>query len=112
VCTTASTNISFAFTKVSLSLFLSLFVSSSTFIAVIVTSVSEERGEKREKKARKDNINEISLDNSDEDDSTSSGDNIITTGGDIEKSPDPHEIVMLLFSYLFITQINICVLYR
>jgi hypothetical protein len=43
---------------------------------------------------RKDNINEISLDNSDEDDSTSSGDNIITTGGDIEKSPDPHEIVM------------------
>jgi hypothetical protein len=41
--TTASTNISFAFTKVSLSLFLSLFVSSSTFIAVIVTSVSTSR---------------------------------------------------------------------
>lgn len=64
-----------------------------------ITSVDEvvnekERGEKKEKKARKDNINEISLDNSDEDDSTSSGDNIITTGGDIEKSLDPHEIVM------------------
>ena len=64
-----------------------------------ITSVDEvvnekERKNKKEKKARKDNINEISLDNSDEDDSTSNGDNIITTGGDIEKSPDPHEIVM------------------
>jgi hypothetical protein len=64
-----------------------------------ITSVDEvvnekERKNKEKKKARKDNINEISLDNSDEDDSTFSGDNIITTGGDIEKSPDPHEIVM------------------
>jgi hypothetical protein len=38
-----------------------------------ITSVDEvvnekERGKKKEKKARKDNINEISLDNSDEDD--------------------------------------------
>jgi hypothetical protein len=76
-----------------------------------ISSVDEvvnekERKNKKEKKARKDNINEISLDNSDEDDSTSNGDNIITTGDDIEKS------FFLLFSYLFSTQINICVLYR
>jgi hypothetical protein len=45
----------------------------------------------------KDNINEISLDNSDEDDSTSSGDNIITTGGDIEKSNVSWNIVKLIF---------------
>jgi hypothetical protein len=49
---------------------------------------------KRTKKARKDNINEISLDNSDEDDSTSNDDSITTAGGGTEKSPDPHEIVM------------------
>jgi hypothetical protein len=69
-----------------------------SFISSCMSKTNESsisiRGEKKEKKARKDNINEISLDNSDEDDSTSSGDNIITTGGDIEKSPDPHEIVM------------------
>ena len=58
---------------------------------------SHREGEEKQiekKKARTDNINEISLDNSDEDDSTSNGDNIITAGGGIEQSPGPHETVM------------------
>jgi hypothetical protein len=64
-----------------------------------------------EKKARKDNINEISLDNSDEDGSTSSGDNVITTGGDIEKSPELsyHGIILNshYFQYLYFSTITV-----
>lgn len=64
-------------------------------IASVDELVNEkERKNKEQKRTRKNDINEISLVNSDDDDITSNGDNKITAGGGIEKSPDPHEIVM------------------